>query len=185
MRWLVRTLLLGALFMSAACSMESALDKLVSDDDRVFAQRFVAHLRKGDVESLEPQFDPELWVDSAGHLSKARTYFPAGEGTTRLIGYNVSTNVRNGSSTTSKQYMLVTAADGQWTRTRIVTLARNGPARVVEWNVDRFNEPPPELQMYESWERIVPWVQAGLAIVLLGFIALIWWLVRRSRRRAA
>lgn len=183
MRWLVRTLLLGSLFLAAACSMEAALDKLVSAEDRAFANCFVADLRHGNAEALKPQFDQELWLKSTEQLPKARSYFPAAEGTTRLIGYNVSTNLANGGSTTTKEYILITAAEPHWTRTRIVTLARNGPARVVQWNVDGFNEPPPELRMYESWERIVPWVQAALAIVLIGFIALIWWLVRRSRRR--
>ena len=185
MHQLARILLFGAMFLVAACSMETALDKLVSTEDRAFAQRFVADVRTGDMEALKPHFDEALWLKSVEQLPKARTYFPAGEGTTRLIGYNVSTNLENGASTSSKEYILITAAEQHWTRTRIVTLARNGPARVVEWNVDGFNEPPPELRLYESWERIVPWVQAGLAFVLLGFAALIWWLVRRSRRRAA
>ena len=182
---LVRMLLLGALFLASACSMETALDRLVSTEDRAFAERLVADLRRGDAQALKPQFDPELWIKSADQLSKVPSYFPEARGTTRLIGFNVATNVSNGRSTTTKQYILITSAGRHWTRTRIVTLAQNGPARVVQWNVDRFNEPPPELRLYESWERAVPWVQAGLAIVLIGFTALIWWLVRRSRRRAA
>jgi hypothetical protein len=80
--------------------------------------------------------------------------------------------------------VLVTTDERHWTKTRIATFAQGGPARVVEWNVDGFSEPPPELVFLESWERMVPWIQAGLLIVLIGFIALIWWLVRRSRHRA-
>lgn len=182
MGW-ARQLVLPILLMLAACSMESAIEKLSSPEDRAFAMRFVDNVRSGDEEALKPEFDPELWAKSRGQLAQARSLFPPGRGGTRLISYHVATNVTNGASTTTKEFILVTTDQARWTRTRIATLAEGGPARVVEWNVDGFKEPPPELAMIEAWESALPWVWAGLAIVLIGGIALVWWLVSRSRRR--
>jgi hypothetical protein len=169
----------------AACSMEAAIEKLSSPEDRAFAMRFVDQVRSADEEALKPQFDAELWAKSREQLALARPLFPPGKGSTRLIGYHIATNVTNGASVTTKEYILVTTDGTHWTRTRIVTLAQGGPAKVVEWAVNGFNEPPPELRMYESMERLAPWLQAGALAGLIGGAVLVWWLVRRSRRRAA
>ena len=185
MGWILRSLLLSCLMLVAACSMETAIEKLSSPEDRAFAQRFVDDIRNGDEESLKPVFDPELWAKSREQLVQARPLFPPGQGSTRLISYNVTSNFGGGASSTTKEYVLVTTDDTHWTRTRIVTFAQGGPARVVEWNVNGFREPPAELQVFETMERILPWIQAGLLIGLVGGIALVWWLVRRSRRRSA
>ena len=185
MSWLFRAILLSLLVLTAACSIEAAINKFSSPEDRAFAQRFVSDIRRGNEEGLKAQFDPELWAKSREQLPEARNLYPAGEGATRLIGYNFSTNIDGSGSRSTKEYILVTSDDKHWTRTRIVTLSQGGPAKVVEWNVNGTDQPPPDLLFYESMERILPWVQAGAVILLLAFIGLIWWLVRRSRRRAA
>lgn len=185
MGWARHLVLLFLLTLAAACSMEAAIEKMSSPEDRVFAMRFVDHVRRGNEEALKPDFDAELWGKSRDQLAMARPLFPPGQGSTRLIGYHVATDLINGASTTTKEYILVTTDQTHWTRTRLVTLGRGGPAKVVEWSVNGFSEPPPELRMYETMERLAPWIQAGLLIGLVGGIALVWWLVRRSRRRAS
>lgn len=185
MGWARDFVLLMLLILVAACSMEAAIEKMSSPEDRAFAMRFVDHVRSGNEEALKPDFNPELWAKSREQLALARPLFPPGKGSTRLIGYHVAANFTNGASSTRKEYILVTTDQTHWTGTRIVTLAQGGPARVVEWNVNGFSEPPPELRMYESMERLAPWLQAGALIGLLGGVGLVWWLVRRSRRRAA
>lgn len=185
MGWARHLLLSSLLMLVAACSMEAAIEKLSSPEDRAFAMRFVDQIRSGDEEALRPEFDPGLWAKSRDQIPQARPLFPPGEGSTRLVGYHVAAEVTNGASSTRKEYILVTTDQKHWTRTRIVTLAQGAPAKVVEWNVNGFSEPPPELKMYESMERLAPWLQAGALILLVGGIALVWWLVRRSRRRAA
>ncbi len=175
--------LLLFLIVAAACSMEAAIERLSSPEDRAFALRFVDDVRSANEEALKPQFDAELWARSREQLALARPLFPPGKGSTRLIGYQVATNLANGVSSTRKEFILVTTDQTHWTRTRIVSLAEGGPARVVEWNVNGFKEPPPELAMMEAWESVLPWFWAGLAIGLIGISGLIFWLVRRSRRR--
>ena len=185
MGWVRQLGLVLLLTLAAACSMDAAIEKLSSPEDRAFAMRFVEAVRDGDQQALRPNFDDELWARSAGQLRQAQALFPRGQGSTKLIGYRVAKNVTNGASSTTKQFILVTTDGAHWTRTRIVTLAEGGPARVAEWNVEGFDRPPPELEMYESMERLAPWLQAGALIGLIGGIALVWWLVRRSRRRTA
>jgi hypothetical protein len=170
------------LIAAAACSMQSAIEKFSSPEDRAFALRFVEDVRSGDEEALRPQFDPGLWAKSRDQLPQARPLFPPGEGSTRLVGYHVATQVANGASSTRKEYIAVTTDETHWTRTRIVTLAEGGPARVVEWNVDGFKEPPAELAMMEAWDSALPWIWAGMAVVLGVAGGLVFWLVRRSRR---
>lgn len=184
MGWARSLVLLLLLTLAAACSMQAAIEKMSSPEDRAFATRFVDNVRTADEEALKPDFDPELWAKSREQLALARPLFPPGKGSTRLVGYHVSTSLTNGASSTTKEFILVTTDQTHWTRTRIVTFAEGGPARVVEWKVDGFKEPPPELRMYESMERLAPWLQAGALLFLVAGIGLVWWLVRRSRRRA-
>ena len=180
-----RHLVLLVLLLLGACSMEAAIEKLSSPEDRAFAMRFVANVRSGNEAALRPDFDPGLWAKSREQLEQARPLFPRGQGSTRLVSYHVASNFTNGASSTTKEYILVTTDETHWTRTRIVTLAQGGPARVVEWNVNGLGEPPPELVMIDAWESALPWIWAGLAIAVIGMGSLIFWLVRRSRRRHA
>ena len=185
MSWLFRIIMLSALALTAACSMEGAINRMTSAEDRAFAVGFVDNVRRGDAERLKPRFDPELWAKSKDQLAQARTLFPPGEGETKLVSYHFETNLTNGTSKSRKEYILVTNDRTHWTRTRLITFARNGPARIVEWNVEGFDEPPPELKLYETMEQAAPWIQGVALLLLLGAVALVWWLVRRSRRSAA
>ena len=182
---LVRSLILCFLILTASCSVQGAIERFTTPEDRAFAQRFVENVRTGNEEALKPEFDEELWAKSRAELARARPLYPPGKGETKLIGFNLSSDFTNGASSTSKQYVLVTTDNRHWTTTRVATLARDGPARIVEWNVSGSGEPPPELVTYERMERIAPWAQGGLAVLLVAFGLLIFWLVRRSRRRAA
>ena len=181
----LRALLGGLLLLLAAgCTMEGAINRLSSAEDRAFAQTIVEDIRSGEAARLRPQFDPELWAKSREQLANARTLFPAGAGETRLIGYNISTNVDTSGSRTEKQFTLVTTDGSHWTQTEVTTLAENAPARVVSWNVQGFDRPPPELESYETMEKALPVLQGVAALFVLGLTVLIFWLVRRSRRRA-
>ncbi|HMJ93571.1 MAG TPA: hypothetical protein VK472_05695 [Allosphingosinicella sp.] len=184
MAWLVRSILLFCVILTAGCSVEGMIERLTSREDRAFARSFVENVRTGNVEALKPEFDSGLWEKSREQFPQARTLFPPGKGETKLIGFNIFTNVTNGASLTRKEFTLVTTDRTHWTLTHLITLAEGGPARVVEWNVNGSKVPPPELEMYEKMERIGPWLQAGAIILLIGGGLLIFWLVRRSRRRA-
>lgn len=185
MAWRIRSFLLCCLLLAAGCTVQGAIERLSSPEDRAFAQRFVENVRSDNEEALKPQFESGLWGESRAQLPTARALFPSGKGETKLIGFNISTNVTNGASSTRKEFTLVTTDRKRWTVTQLVTLAEGGPARVIGWNVNGFTEPPPELKMYEQMERLAPWFQAGALILLVGAGLLVWWLVRRSRRRAA
>ena len=185
MSWLFRMILLSALALTGACTMEGAINRMTSAEDRAFALGFVDDVRRGNAERLEPLFDPELWAKSKDQLPQARTLFPPGKGETKLVSYHFETNLTDGSRDTRKDYVLVTTDRTHWTRTRLITRATNGPARIVEWNVEGLGEPPPELKLYETMEEAAPWIQGVALLLFLGAVALVWWLVRRSRRSAA
>ncbi len=185
MNWLIRLIMLSVLALTGACSMEGAINRMTSAEDRAFAFGFVDHVRRGTADRLEPRFDPELWAKSREQLSKARPLFPPGEGETKLVSYHFETNLTDGSRESRKEYILVTTDRTHWTRTRLITWGKDGPSRIVEWNVEGLGEPPPELKLYETMEAAAPWIQGVALLLLISAIALVWWLVRRSRRRAA
>ena len=185
MRSLARILFLPFLLLAASCSIQSAIERFSSPEDRAFAQRFVDNVSSGNEEALKPVFDEELWAKSRAELPKARPLYPPGKSETKLIGFNIASNWTNGVSSTRKEYVLVTSDGTHWTTTRLLTLAENGPDRVVEWNVNGSGQKPPELVTYENMEKIAPVAQAIAAIIVLAFLLLVFWLVRRSRRRAA
>lgn len=178
----LRHLVLLALLLLGACSVRTAIDRFTSKEDRAFAQEMVARLRSGDRAWLQRHFAPELRAQASVQLGAVPALFPSEAGTTELIGFNMATNIANGETERSKQYVLVTQGGGRWTVTSFRTFSSGGPDRVVQWSVVPHSAPPPELAMLDAWDRVLPWVWTGLIIGVLGMGGLIFWLVRRSRR---
>jgi hypothetical protein len=139
-------------------------------------------LRKGDPAWLMRRFTPELWVKSDSQLRTVPALFPTEAGTTELIGFHSSTSMADGRTDRFKEFTLVTYGGGRWTVTRFQTYSDGGRDLVVQWSVVPHSNIPPELAMIHAWDEALPWVWAGLAVILLGGGSLIFWLVRRSRR---
>ena len=184
MRW-SRSLCLLLIVLVGACSLRSAIQTMTSPEDRAFAQAMVDNLRSGNAAWLEQHFAPDLWQQSAKEMSEVPARFPRERGTTEIVNFSVSTNVTNGRTERDKAFTLVTHAGGRWTVTSFRTHSTGGPDRVVEWSVVPRSTQPEELQMMEAWDRALPWVWGGLLFVLAALVALIVWLVRRSRRKRA
>ena len=181
-----RALFLVLFFILGACSLRSAIDALSTPEDRAFAQDFVAKMRSGDVKSLQPLFDEQTWVESEPQLARAQSYYPDSPGTTELIGFHIQSNNTNGVASQSKDYTLVTNDGSHWTTTLIRTQSsQGGPHRIVGWNVTGGPEMPPAYRQYQSMEAAIPWMWGGGLFGLLLFGGLIFWLVRRSRRKHA
>ena len=181
---LLRSMLLGLLLLLAgACSMDTAIERMSAPEDRAFARGFVEDLRAGRLERLEPQFRADLWAESAPQLAAAGRLYPAGKGETKLIGYHMNSQVGTGGSLVGKQYTLVTTDGRRWTETVLLTEARGGAAQIVGWRVTPFDEPPPNVRLLEQYEAALPWIRAGAVALLLVAAALVFWLVRRYRRR--
>ncbi|MDQ4087348.1 MAG: hypothetical protein M3177_04965 [Pseudomonadota bacterium] len=178
----VRHLILVMLALLGACTMRSAINTMTSEQDRAFAQEMVSRLRSADAAWLEQHFDPRLWEQSGKQVAGAPDLFPREPGTTELIGFHVSTNMAAGRTERTKEFSLVTHGGGRWTVTHFRTYSTGGPDKVVQWSVTPHDAPPPELTMIETWDAAVPWIWAALVTVLAGVVALIVWLVRRSRR---
>ena len=178
-----RALIVILCALLAACTMRSAINALSSEEDRAFAQQMVERLRAGDAAWLEQRFHPDLWAQSAKQIAGVPGLYPTVPGTTEFVGFNISTNTVNGSTERIREFTLVTHGGGRWTTTSFRTESTGGPDLVMEWRVTPSSTAPPELTMIETWDRMVPWIWAGLAIVLIGFTVLIVWLVRRSRRK--
>jgi hypothetical protein len=182
----VRSLFLALLLLLGACSMRSAIDALSSPEDRAFAQDFVAKMRSGDFDSLQPKFEPRVWEESQPHLARVPSFYPATPGDTELIGYHVQTNTANGVTSGVKDYTLVTHDGSHWTTTVIRTQSNeNGPHLVVGWNVSGSPEMPPAYRQFQSTEAAIPWIQGGAIFGLLLGVGVAVWLVRRGRRKRA
>ena len=177
-----RTLISLLCLLVAACSMRSAIESMTSPEDRAFAQAMVDHLRRGDESWLRQQFRPDLWDRSAKQIGGVPGLYPSVSGETEIVSFNTSTANVNGRVERNRRFTLVTHGGGRWTVTTFATYSDGGPDQVVEWNVVPHNSPPPELTMLESFDAALPWIWGGLFAVLLAAGALIYWLVRRSRR---
>lgn len=178
-----RALLLVVLALLGACTMRSALDTLTSPQDRALAQEMVEHLRRGDAAWLQSRFQPDLWVQSGKQIQQAPALFPEVPGTTELVSFNVSSSRSGGATERTKEFTLVTHGGDRWTVTRFRTFSTGGPDQVVQWSVTPHTSPPPELTLLKTWDAAVPWIWAGLAVLLLSVGVLVVWLVRRSGKR--
>jgi hypothetical protein len=178
----VRHLFLLMLLVLGACSMRGTIDAVTPAADRAYAQDIVWRLRKGEPAGLLRSFTPELWVKSNAQIAAVPSMFPTEAGTTELIGFNISTSMADGRTERSKEFTLVTHGGGRWTVTRFQTYSDGGRDLVVQWSVVPHSAIPPELAVIEAWDNMLPWIWAGLAVILLGGGSLIFWLVRRSRR---
>lgn len=178
-----RQLLLLMLLLLGACSARGTIDAITPEADRAFAREMVARLRSGDRAWLRRHFEPELWARSGEQLAAAPALFPKEAGTTEMVGFNISTNMSGGRTERSKEFTLVTHGGGRWTMTGFATHSTGGPDRVVQWSVVPYSSIPPELAVIDAMDRVLPWVWGGLAVFLIGGGGLIFWLVRRSRRK--
>lgn len=176
-------LLLTMMLMLGACSMRSAMEGLMSDEDRAFSTEMVNRLRSGDGAWLESQFDPEYWARVGKDAASAGQHYPTVPGTTELTSFSVTSGTTNGAYERRKEFSLVTHGGGRWTTTSFKTRSTGGPDRVVEYSVTPSATEPPELAMLNGLDRALPWIQAAMVAVLIGVGFLVFWLVRRSRRR--
>ena len=179
----IRLALALVFLLAAACSMRSAIETLTSPEDRAFAQEMVTRLRSGDEAWLQRHFDPALWAESGKQLAQVPSLYPAEIEETEIVGAQTSTNMAGGRTERNKEFTLVSHGGGRWTTTTFRTYSNGGPDRVVQWRVTPHDQPPPELTMMETWDSMVPWVWTATLIALGALVALIVWLVRRSRRR--
>jgi hypothetical protein len=176
-------LLLTIVLMLGACSMRSAMEGLMSDEDKAFSTEMVNRLRSGDGAWLQERFDPELWARVGKDAAAAGQHYPSVPGTTELTSFSVSSGTTNGAYERRKEFSLVTHGGGRWTTTHFKTHSTGGPDRVVEFSVTPSATEPPELAMLNGLDRALPWIQAAMVAVLIGVGFLVFWLVRRSRRR--
>ena len=179
----VRHFILLTLLLLGACSVRGAIDAATPQTDRAYGQEMVSRLRSGDRVWLQKQFTPELWAESSENLRSVPAMFPKETGKTEMLGFQISTNMTNGRTERSKNFTLVTEGGGRWTVTNFSTYATGGPDRVVQWSVTPYRTKPPELAMLDSMDRALPWVGAAFLFVIAGLGGLIFWLVRRSRRK--
>ena len=183
MRW-SRSLLLLLTVLLAACTMRSAINTMTSQEDRAFAQAIVDNLRGGNAPWLQQHFRPDLWRDSAKQMAQVPSMYPGERGTTEIVNFSVSTNISNGVTERNKEFTLVTEGGGRWTVTRFRTFSSGGPDQVVQWSVVPHTSPPPEMAVMETWDAMVPWIWGGLLIFIALIGGLIFWLVRRCRRKS-
>ena len=178
--WLVLLVLLAG-----ACSMRGAIDAMTSPEDRAFAESVVEHFRRGDAAWLRRHFHPDLWTQSQGQLAQVPAFYPHSGGETEIVSFHTSTVVADGRRERQRRFTLVTHGDGRWTVTSFETYSDGGPERIVRWHVAPHAQEPPELAMINAVERALPWIWGGLLVLLAAVGGLIFWLVRRGRRRRA
>ena len=174
-----RTVLLILILLAGACSMRSIVEAMTSPEDRAFAQEMVTRLRAADTAWLQRHFDPLLWEQSGKQLAQVPELFPEVAGTTEITSYSFSTSNRGGAVERTREFTLVTEGGGRWTVTSFRTYSAGGPDRVVQWSVVPHDEPPPAVTVMKA----LPWISGAALAILLFFVVLIVWLVRRSRRR--
>lgn len=178
-----RALILLALAFLAACTMRSAMDALTSPEDRAFAQAMVDNLRGGNEAWLQQHFRADLWEESQGQLAQARSFYPAAPERTDIVAFSISSNGVGATAQRRKDFTLVTQGGGRWTVTRFETYAQGGADQVVAWRVVPHTTPPAELTMIETWDAAVPWIWAGLVVVLVLVVGIVVLIVRHNRRK--
>lgn len=174
-----RVIILLLALLAGACSMRTMIEAMTSPEDRAFATEMVERLRQADGAWLQRQFDPELWAQSGKQLAQVPALFPEVPGTTEITSYSVSTSNRGGAVERTREFTLVTHGAGRWTVTSFRTYSAGGPDRVVQWSVVPHDSPPPALTAMNA----LPWIFGTALALLVLFIGLIIWLVRRSRRK--
>lgn len=174
-----RMIFLLLVLLAGACSMRSIIETMTSPEDRAFAQEMVERLRNADAAWLQQHFDPQLWAQSGKQLGQVPDLFPDVAGTTEITSFSFSTSNRGGAVERTREFTLVTHGAGRWTVTSFRTYSTGGPDRVVQWSVVPHDSPPPAMTAMKA----IPWIIGGSLAILLFFVVLIVWLVRRSRQK--
>ncbi|HEX8194503.1 MAG TPA: hypothetical protein VF552_16565 [Allosphingosinicella sp.] len=183
--WLRSLIALAALLAAGACSLETAINAMSTEQDRQFAQDVVANLRSGNEQWLAAQWDESEWARRRGDVKRFSRLLADVPGPPRLVAYRLNSSIAAGSGTTRSQgFALVTEGPGRWVTTRMETVERSGgPRRIVRWDVAASAERPPELAMFETSEKAVPFLWGLGALALAGLVATVWGYVRYRRRK--
>lgn len=183
--WLRGLIALAVLLAAGACSLETAINAMSSEEDRQFAQDVVANLRSGNEQWLAAQWEESAWSQRQGDVKRFGALLRDTPGAAKLAGYQVNSSTGSGSgSSRSQAFTLVAEGSGRWVTTRIETLHRNGgPRRIVAWNAAASDVRPPELAMFETSEKAVPFLWGLGALAVAGLIAIVVGYVRYRRRK--
>jgi hypothetical protein len=187
MQILVLRLILALSLLLGGCSVEDAIDRMASDEEKRFAQQVVTDLRTRNLARLREHFDPAAWAQSERMLEQAAAFYPPGRGNSRLIGYHHNTRMNAGGATERMaQYVLVTEGSGRWAVTVFETHSRgDARPRITGWRVRPSTERPRELAMVDASNRMVPYMRAvgvGFLLVLVG--TLVAFIRYRRQKRA-
>lgn len=174
-----------ALMLATACSLDTMIENMTSEEDRAMTQSFIDHVRARDMAALGAMIDPDIWKESVAPLEEAATLYPEGGGETRIISYSMNSDGFGDGARTRKDFVLVTTDERLWTTTEIVTLQEGGDPMIIGWHVDNANEAPAELEIMENMGTVFLWAGIIGLVFLIGIVILVVWLVRRSRRKSA
>ena len=188
MQSLLLRLLLAVSLLLGGCSVESAIDRLATPQEKSFAQQVVNDLRTRNLARLRDRFLPETWHQAEHMLSRAAAFYPTGQVRTRLIGYHYASRLHlGGASERLVQYVLVTEGGGRWAVTALETYALgDAPPRIRSWRVRPSAQRPPELAMVDASNRMVPYMwalAAGFVLVLIGTLVAFIRYRRQKRER--
>jgi hypothetical protein len=173
----------GVALILAGCSMQGAIDKMASAEEKKLATGFAEAICNGSLAPYQDMVEPTLWIDSQPLLPQAKVYCPTESAKFRLMGYRFDVNSDSNGTVRAVKMAALAESPGKWTVATIDTLEKNGKRQIVAWNLNAFNEKPEDLAAMEAWDNNVIYLQIGIPLLLLGMIGGVVWLFRRSRAK--
>lgn len=166
------------------CSISGAIDKMVSADDKAFALGIAKAACDGTLERYRDKLDPQLLADFLNNREKLKSFCPNGVGKARLVGFQTNTQMVNGATAKTQQFVVMTESPGRWSRATLIRSSQNGgPLLLQSLNLNATPEKPADIVQAEQWDQAVPYIRFGAIGVLVLLVGGVWWLIRRHDRK--
>jgi hypothetical protein len=180
----ILTALVAALLLGG-CSFQATLDAMV---DRERQQQIISTAQTlcgANPGSLLPQMHPDLQQQSVALLPQIASQCPTTQTQWQLTTFQFNANSDASGSSRTESAVVVAGGDaGPWTQVDLSYQQLNGgPAQIISWNVAAVQQKPESLAAIAIWDSVRIWIMAGALLFFGAIIALIIWLVRRSRRK--
>ncbi len=129
----MRIFLVLLLLLAAGCSPSQWNEKLSSPQDRELAQKTIAALRSGAVETLQPTMEPKLYSETLAMQGKVKGVLAA-PGTPNLITVSSNTFSMGGITETTKALNYEFGSGDAWMFMQIMLKQSGNQTQVIGWH---------------------------------------------------
>ena len=174
---------LAAALWLGGCSMQTVMDKFVPPARQQELADLAAQFCTAP-DAVLTQMQPETRAQAGDALRQAHSQCVDDNYRYRVTSFHMNVNRQMGGPSTREEQIVLVAGTGPWSELALRMVGVNGAKPLItDWRIVRMNEKPESLVFADNWERSLTYIRSAGVVIALALIALVVWLVRRTRAK--